>query len=292
MVELKVELTRVELNEEGKYEFRGARQSSVFPVKPGFRATWAFRLLISLLLAIALLLSTGCTAKVDTGQAGPALNLSVGTPATPQETVGALQIMLLLTVLALAPALLVLTTGFTRIVIVLSVARNAIGVPQVPPNQVVVGLGLFLTFFVMAPVWNAVNQEALQPYLAGQIDQSTAIERASTPMRDFMLRQTREADLALFVSLAKMERPRTPADVPTYVLVPGFVISELRTAFQMAFVIYIPFLVIDMVVSTTMLSMGMLMLPPTLISLPFKILLFVMVDGWHLLTRSLILSFR
>ena len=260
--------------------------------KPSLWLAKTFRVLVCLLLAIVLVLSTGCTAKVDSGQAGPGLSWNYAAPTSPQETVSAVQIMLLLTVLALAPALLILTTGFTPIVIVLSVARNAIGVPQVPPNQVVVGLGLFLTFFVMAPVWNTINQEALQPYITGQIEQNAAVERASTPLRDFMLRQTREADLALFVSLAKMDRPRTPADVPTYVLIPSFVISELRTAFQMAFVIYIPFLVIDMVVSTTMLSMGMLMLPPTLISLPFKILLFVMVDGWHLLTRSLILSFR
>ena len=245
------------------------------------------------LWVLMLLFLTGCAAQVDSSGAGaPAVTLQVGGVNSPQGMVGAVQILLLLTVLTLAPAILVMMTAFTRIVIVLSVARNAIGMPQVPPNQVIIGLALFLTFFVMAPVWNAIDQEALQPYLAGQLDQKTALQRAAAPLREFMLRQTREEDLALFVDLAGMKRPQTPDDVPTYVLIPGFVISELRTAFQMAFVLYLPFLVIDMVVSTTMLSMGMLMLPPTLISLPFKILLFVMVDGWNLLTRSLVLSFR
>lgn len=253
------------------------------------------RVLIVGLAVLILVVLAGCSANLDpsgTAEGSSSITLEVGALASPEGNIEALQILLLLTVLTLAPAILVMMTAFTRIVIVLSVARNAIGVPQVPPNQVLIGLALFLTFFVMAPVWNVINQGAIQPYLDGQIDQSTALEQAVTPMRDFMLRQTREEDLALFVSLAEMEQPRTPDDVPNYVLIPGFVISELRTAFQMAFVIYVPFLVIDMVVSTTMLSMGMLMLPPTLISLPFKILLFVMVDGWHLLTRSLVVSFQ
>jgi flagellar biosynthetic protein FliP len=252
-----------------------------------------FHLPLVCLVVLMLLATAGCSAKVGpVGTTGSPVTLEIGDAATPQGTVGALQVLLLLTVLTLAPAVLILMTAFTRIVIVLSVARSAIGIPQVPPNQVVVGLALFLTFFVMAPVWSAVNQEAVQPYLAGEIDQTTALEQTEAPLRAFMLRQTREEDLALFVSLAQMDRPRTPDDVPSYVLIPSFVISELRTAFQMAFVIYVPFLVIDMVVSTTMLAMGMLMLPPTLISLPFKLLLFVMVDGWHLLTRSLVLSFH
>lgn len=216
----------------------------------------------------------------------------MGETATPEGTVGAVQVLLLLTVLTLAPAVMILMTAFTRIVIVLSVARSAIGIPQVPPNQVVIGLALFLTFFVMSPAWSIVNRDAIQPYVAGEIDQTAALDRAAAPLRDFMFQQTREEDLALFVDLAQADRPDTPDDVPNYVLIPSFVISELRTAFQMAFVIYVPFLVIDMVVSTTMLAMGMLMLPPTLISLPFKLLLFVMVDGWHLLSRSLVVSFQ
>ena len=237
--------------------------------------------------------ATGCAAQMEpAGSAGPALTLELDGLATAQGQAGVLQILLLSSVLALAPAILTLVTAFTRIVIVLSVVRNAIGTPQIPPNQVVLGLALLLTFFVMAPVWNVVQQEALQPYLAGELDQATALQAAVTPVRDFMLRQTREEDLALFVGLAQLDPPRTADDIPTYVVVPSFVISELRTAFQMAFVIYVPFLVIDMIVSTTMLSIGMFMVPPTLISLPFKLLLFVMVDGWHLLSRSLVLSFQ
>ncbi len=259
------------------------RPGNVFNISRNRHRLW--KLCLPTLL---LFITTGCAAQVDSSS----VTLEVGGANTPQGMVGALQILVLLTVLTLAPAILVMMTAFTRIVIVLSVARNAIGMPQVPPNQVIIGLALFLTFFVMAPVWNAIDQEALQPYLDGQLDQRTALKRAEASLRDFMLRQTREEDLALFVELAGMEQPQTPDDVPTYVLIPGFVISELRTAFQMAFVLYLPFLVIDMVVSTTMLSMGMLMLPPTLISLPFKILLFVMVDGWNLLTRSLVLSFQ
>ena len=222
----------------------------------------------------------------------PSLNLSIGQAAGATETVTSLQIMLLLTVLSLAPAFLIMVTAFTRIVIVLSLIRNAIGVPQLPPNQVLLGLALFLTFFVMAPVWQTVQTDAVTPFTSGQIDQQQAFTRAEQPVRQFMLRQVREKDLSLFVHLAKLEQPKTIDDIPTYVVVPAFVISELKTAFQMGFVIFIPFLVIDMVVSTVLMSMGMMMLPPVLISLPFKILLFVLVDGWYLLTRALVLSFN
>lgn len=162
---------------------------------------------------------------------------------------------------------------------------------QTPPNQVLIGLALFLTFFVMAPVWTDINENALKPYIAGTVTREVALSRAERSIREFMLRQTREKDLALFASLAKVEAP-SPEDVPTYALIPAFAISELKTAFQIGFVIYIPFIVIDMVVASTLMSMGMLMLPPMMISLPFKILLFVLVDGWHLITRSLVLSFK
>ena len=222
----------------------------------------------------------------------PSLNLAIGQAQGATETVTSLQIMLLLTVLSLAPAFLIMVTAFTRIIIVLSLIRNAIGVPQLPPNQVLLGLALFLTFFVMAPVWQTVQTEAITPFTSGQIDQPTAFSRAEQPVRQFMLRQVREKDLSLFVHLAKLEQPKTIDDIPTYVVVPAFVISELKTAFQMGFVVFIPFLVIDMVVSTVLMSMGMMMLPPVLISLPFKILLFVLVDGWYLLTRALVLSFN
>ncbi len=203
-----------------------------------------------------------------------------------------LQLFLVLTVLSLAPAILITMTSFTRIIVVLSFVRNALGTQQVPPNQVLIGLALFLSFFVMAPTWQQINKDALQPYLNKQIAQDEAIKRAEEPMRSFMLKQTREKDLALFVELAKIGQPKTYKDIPTYVLIPAFVISELKTAFQIGFVIFLPFIVIDMVVASTLMSMGMMMLPPMLISLPFKILLFVMVDGWDLIVKSLVVGFH
>jgi len=221
----------------------------------------------------------------------PTLNLTVGPATQPQEMVLGVQLLLLLTVLSLAPSILIMVTAFTRIVIVLAMIRSAIGLPQLPPNQVLIGLTLFLTFLVMAPVWQQVNTDAIQPLLANRISQEEAFRRAEAPVRTFMFRQVREKDLSLFVFLAKLPQPRTPDDVPTYVLIPAFAVSELKTAFQMGFVIFIPFLIIDLVVSMILMSMGMLMLPPVLISLPFKILLFVMVDGWFLLTRAVVLSF-
>ncbi len=202
-----------------------------------------------------------------------------------------LQLLALLTVLSLAPAILVMMTAFTRIIIVLSFIRQAIGTQTMPPNQVIVGLALFLTFFVMAPVANKINEQAVQPYMAGKLDQVAALHTAEQPMRTFMLEQTRQKDLALFVYMAKLPRPRGPADVPTYVIIPAFIISELKTGFQMGFMIYLPFLVIDMVVSSILMSMGMMMLPPVMVSLPFKLILFVLVDGWHLLARALVQSF-
>ena len=210
----------------------------------------------------------------------------------PQDVAASLQILAMLTVLTLAPAILMLMTSFTRIVIVLSFVRQAIGTQMMPPNQVVIGLALFLTFFVMAPVIGDINETALQPYARGDITQAVALDRAQGPLRQFMFKQTRQKDLALFVSMAKMERPRRPADIPTHVLVPAFIISELKTAFQIGFVIYLPFLVIDMVVASILMSMGMMMLPPIMISLPFKLILFVLVDGWHLLSRALVSSFH
>jgi flagellar biosynthetic protein FliP len=240
----------------------------------------------TLVLGLFVLASAGCTVATPQGR----ITVDAG-PGSPQELSSGVQLLLLLTALALAPAFITLMTSFTRIVVVLSFVRSAIGVPQLPPNQVILGLSLFLTVFVMAPVWGQVNNTALQPYLRGEISQEEAFRRGEIPLRQFMFRQTREKDLSLFVFLAKMERPRTPDDVPTYVLVPAFVISELKTAFQMGFVLFIPFLIIDLVVSSALMSMGMLMLPPVMISLPFKVMLFVLVDGWHLVVRSLVASF-
>ena len=203
----------------------------------------------------------------------------------------AVQLLLLVGGITLVPALLFTVTGFTRILVVLGFIRSGLGTPTAPPNQVLVGIALFLTLFVMAPTFEAVKKDAIDPLTKNQITESQAFERGQKPLREFMYRQTREKDLALFVKLAKMERPKTRADVPTHVLIPAFVISELKTAFQIGFLIFLPFLVIDLVVSSTLMSMGMVMLPPVFISLPFKILLFVLVDGWNLVTQSLVQSF-
>ncbi|MCD6155863.1 MAG: flagellar type III secretion system pore protein FliP [Candidatus Atribacteria bacterium] len=204
----------------------------------------------------------------------------------------ALQVLIFLTVLSLAPAILILLTSFTRIVVVLAFVRNALGSPQIPPTPVLIGLALFLTYFVMAPTFSQLNQEVLTPFMDGSITQDEAFSRGEAILRDFMFRQTQEKDLALMVSLAKIPRPKNRDEVPTYVLIPAFVLSELKIAFMLGFIIYVPFLLIDMVVASILMSMGMMMLPPVMISLPFKILLFVLVDGWELITRGLILSVR
>jgi flagellar biosynthetic protein FliP len=204
----------------------------------------------------------------------------------------AVQILLLVGGLTLIPALLFTVTGFTRILVVLGFIRSGLGTPTAPPNQVLVGIAFFLTVFVMAPTFTQIKKDAIDPLTSHKISQKVAIERGQEPLRDFMFKQTRQKDLALFVDLAHLKRPKTRADVPTYALIPAFVISELKTAFQIGFLIFLPFLVIDLVVSSTLMSMGMVMLPPVFISLPFKILLFVLVDGWNLVTRSLVQSFH
>jgi flagellar biosynthesis protein FliP len=219
----------------------------------------------------------------------PGVKVELGGGGSDNAT--ALQFFILLTVLSLVPAILMMVTSFVRITIVLSFVRNAIGAQQMPPNQVLVGLALFLSLFVMAPTWQRINSEALQPYMANQLPADKAFDVASQPLREFMFKQVRERDLALFIQVGNLPQPDTQADVPTYVLVPAFMISELKTAFQMGFMIMVPFLVIDMVVSSVLMSMGMMMLPPASISLPFKLLLFVMADGWHLIVRSLVTSF-
>lgn len=243
------------------------------------------------LLAAVVLMGIFCSGPASA--AGPVV-------ATPYFSIGAdnpddvsvvLQIFMLLTVLSLAPAILVMLTAFTRIVIVLSLLRQAIGTNQVPPNQVMIGIALFLTFFVMSPVWQTINQTAVQPYLGKEITQKQALQKALSPIRQFMFKQTREKDLALMVEIAEVQRPRTKADIPMTVLVPSFIISELKTAFQIGFLLYVPFLIIDMVVSSVLLSMGMMMLPPVMISMPFKLMLFVLVDGWHLIVGSIVRSF-
>jgi flagellar biosynthetic protein FliP len=238
-------------------------------------------------LALLVLVSAGCTGRQ---QDLPSVQVQVGQGEGESLTLG-VQLLLLLTVLSLVPAVLLMMTSFVRIAIVLSFARSAIGVPQLPPNQVLLGLALFLTIFVMAPVWTSINEVAVQPYLNGDLPLEAAYQRGVEPLRTFMLKQTREKDIGLFLALGRQPQPNTPDDVPIHVLIPAFMISELKTAFQMGFLILLPFLVIDMVVSSTLMSMGMMMLPPTTIALPFKVLLFVLADGWYLIVKSLVASF-
>ncbi|MGB9679876.1 MAG: flagellar type III secretion system pore protein FliP [Thermoanaerobacteraceae bacterium] len=209
----------------------------------------------------------------------------------PQDMTTSLQIVLLLTILSLAPSILIMMTSFTRIIIVLSFLRNALGLQQMPPNQVLIGLALFLTLFIMAPVGEKINNNAIIPYTQGKITQQEAYDNAKSPIKDFMLKQTRKTDLNLFINISKLKVDKVE-NLPMRVIIPSFIISELKTAFEIGFIIYIPFLIIDMVVASVLMSMGMFMLPPVLISLPFKILLFVLVDGWNLVVKSLIIGFR
>jgi len=245
-----------------------------------------------MLLGILTIVLVGATALAAPEPiALPSVSVGVGKVAKPGDVSVTLQILFLLTILSLAPGLLVMTTSFTRIVVVLSFLRNAMGTQQAPSNQLVIGLSLFLTFFIMTPVWQQINTQALQPYRNATISQEEAFNRAVVPLRKFMLSQTREKDLTLFVNLSKQQRPRNADDIPTLTIIPAFMISELKTAFQIGFLVFIPFLVVDMVVASVLMSMGMMMLPPVMVSLPCKILLFVLVDGWGLLVGSLVKSF-
>lgn len=240
-----------------------------------------------------MLVLAGCSSDAAGSATGgaDAVSLSLSVPGQGEGLSNSVQLLLLLAGMSFLPSVLMLMTGFVRIVIVLSSLRMALGVPMLPPNQVIIGLSLILSFFVMAPTFETINDSALQPYLEGEMDIAQAVSVSSEPMREFMFDQVGESDLALFVYLSGSERPESRDDIPTYVLIPAFVISELKLAFQMVFIIYVPFLVIDVVVSSALMSMGMMMLPPTIISLPFKLMLFVMVDGWNLLIQNLVLSF-
>jgi len=246
---------------------------------------------LALLIGILLLLLFNNHAFAAAPIGLPTLDVKVGSATNPQDVSKGLQILVMLTILTLAPAILVMGTAFTRIVIVLSLVRQAIGTPQLPPNQVVVGLSLILTFFVMAPTLDEMNKTGLQPYLTGKIPQEAAIGKVMTPIRTFMFKQTAPKDLELFMSLAKLKKPKNRGEVPSYVLLPAFTISELKTAFQLGFIMFLPFLIIDMVVSSILVAMGMMFLPPTTIALPFKLILFVLVDGWRLLCQSLVTGF-
>ncbi|MDF2545852.1 MAG: flagellar biosynthetic protein FliP [Anaerosolibacter sp.] len=230
--------------------------------------------------------------SADQGLPIPKIGLSLDEANSPREVANSIEILFMLTVLALAPSILMMMTCFTRIIIVLSFVRKAISTQTTPPNQVLIGLALFLTFFIMAPIGAEINNNAIQPYLAEEISQEEALNEAMEPIREFMFKQTREKDLALFINISGSEKPNKVEDVPTKALIPAFIISELKTGFQIGFVLFIPFIVIDMVVASTLMSMGMMMLPPVMISLPFKILLFIMVDGWNLIIKSLIMGFK
>jgi flagellar biosynthetic protein FliP len=247
------------------------------------------RILVAAALAAGLLALTAAPALAAPA-ADPGLQVNVPVPGKDPGTT--LSILGLFTLITLGPSILIMMTGFTRILIVLGFLRNALGTPQIPPNQVLVGFAVFLTLFVMGPTFGRMNDTALQPYLKKQIDATTAVHRAEAPLRDFMMRQTGRSELAMFVRLSRQPAPRTAADVNLTTLVPAFMISEVKTAFQIGFLIYIPFLIIDMVVASTLMSMGMMMLPPAMISLPFKLLLFVLVDGWSLLAQNLVAGFH
>ncbi len=233
------------------------------------------------------------TGVVSESEAIPLPNITLGVENAddPEKVSSALQILVLLTILTLAPAILIMTTSFARIIIVLSFLRQAMGTQQTPPTQILIGLALFLTMFVMGPVWSEINEGALKPYMEEELGQFEALKLAEIPIKRFMLNHTREKDLSLFINLSEDKSPVSEEDISIQTVVPAFIISELKTAFQIGFLIYIPFLILDMVVASILLSMGMMMLPPVLISLPFKLMLFVMVDGWYLTVGSLMKSF-
>ena len=249
------------------------------------------RKLLVVVLIASCALAIGGVAEAQS-VAVPRLTLEAGEARSAGEVSTAVQMLIVLTVLSLAPAILLMLTSFTRIVIVLSLLRQAVGTQQLPPNQVIVGLSIFLTMFVMAPVGQDVHRTAVQPFMDKRISQTEAFTRALDPMRGFMLRQTRQADLALMVQLGHIPQPRTVGDLPTHVLIPAFALSEIKTAFQMGFLLFVPFLIIDLVVASVLMSMGMMMVPPAMIALPLKLLLFVLADGWSHVVRALVTGFK
>ena len=222
----------------------------------------------------------------------PKIAFDIAPAAGPKDVALSLQILFLLSILTLAPSIILMTTAFTRVVIVLDFVKRALSLQQMPPNQVIVGLSLFLTFFIMAPTFTEMNDKALQPYLKGQISNQQFYDRGIAPLREFMFKQTREKDIALFVKLSKIEPPKNKNDIPTYCLIPAFMMSELKIAFEIGVFLFLPFIVIDMIIASVLMAMGMIMLPPIMVSLPFKLILFVLVDGWNLLVYELVRSFR
>ena len=245
--------------------------------------------LLGFFIILILLVLTSSVANAAV--AFPQINVGINEATTPQEFSNGIQILIMLTILTLAPSIFILTTGFVRILIVLALTRQALGTATLPPNHVLAGLALILTFFVMAPTFNKINETAWQPYMKKQITQQAAIDRALVPMREFMIRHTDEHEIGLFVKMSGIERPANFKELPTYVLLPSFILSELKTAFKIGFIVFLPFLVIDIVVASVLVSMGMMFLPPSIVATPFKLILFVMVDGWYLITKSLLEGF-
>lgn len=241
--------------------------------------------------AVILFMSAKVYAAPDTTLPIPDISISLDNSTSPTQYVDNVKLLVLLTVLTLLPSFIMMMTSFIRLVVVFGFLRSALGTQQSPPNTIIIGLALFMTIFIMAPVYKEMDKTAIQPYLKNQITQTQFVENGSKPLRKFMLKQTRQKDLKLFVDAAKLDYTVTQDNAPLYVVVPAFIISELKTAFQIGFLLFIPFLIIDLVVSSVLMSMGMFMLPPVMVSLPFKLLLFVMVDGWYLLVKSLIMSF-
>ncbi len=252
------------------------------------RKIWMFAISISVMLVIFGL--RPCLSHA--GAVIPEINLTLGSADNPQEVTNSMKLLFLLTIISLAPSILIMMTSFTRIIIVLHFLRSALGTQQMPPNQIIVGLALFLTLFIMNPVITDINKNAIEPYNAGRITQEKAIDIGMQPLKSFMLRQTYEKDLSLFINISKAERVDSPEKLPATVIIPAFIISELKKGFMIGFIIYVPFLMIDMIVASTLMAMGMMMLPPVMISLPFKILLFVMADGWNLVIGQIVQSFR
>ena len=252
-----------------------------------------FKKLLLISFIIILLFSINFTASAQDFNI-PNISFEIGDGEAEEEgddLVLSLQILLLLTILSLAPAIIILFTSFTRIIIVFSILKRALALNNMPPNQVLIGIAIFLTIFIMSPIWQGVNQDALQPYLAEEISLEEAYQNTINPVREFMFDQVDERSLALFTNIAEIDRPESREDLPTYILIPAFLINEIKIAFQIGFLLYIPFLMIDMIVASILMSMGMMMLPPVIISLPFKILLFVLADGWHILIGSLVETF-
>jgi len=252
------------------------------------------RIIFTLMMALGIMMFCTINAYAAPSTTDlPQLNISLGDKSgTPQDYVSSIKILIFFTIISLLPSIVIMMTSFTRIVVVFSFLKSAMGVQQAVPNQILTGLAIFLTLFIMAPVYNQINTNGIQPYLENKITQEQAIEESSKPLKSFMLKQTREKDLELFVEIGKVDKENlTKENVSFVTLIPAFAISELKTAFEIGFLIYLPFLVIDMVISSILMAMGMFMLPPTMVSLPFKLIIFVMVDGWYLLTQSLVKSF-